>query len=337
VKKSDIDNFENYLDSYLKLLRKKRERKMNSSNKPNTYSKKKINKIGNNTVKFNITLSKANNNSHNTHSIEYKEQININYKNKTFNTPVNKTHLHIKDIHSTNFHIQHQGINDLPFNLSDTKINNTQHNTTTNISSLSFNSSLVIDNFLLNNSIIDENKDLINIDDDTIKPKHEYTLINQTNYVKTLDTAKVLINENKTTHLHHKSINHTHKNKTEINDNNNETIHKKYINSSILTLPGKRLKPDIIIGEKIINNLKENKTVDEIYINLKTKSLNEDFDRRESDTEFHKKEKVFLEAENIEHNVYKRIVNIAISIIVIGLLMGIFLGLILVMYLNSKK
>jgi hypothetical protein len=41
--------------------------------------------------------------------------------------------------------------------------------------------------------------------------------------------------------------------------------------------------------------------------------------------------------ENLELNIYKRIINITLSLIVIGLLMGVLLGLILVMYLNTKN
>jgi hypothetical protein len=43
------------------------------------------------------------------------------------------------------------------------------------------------------------------------------------------------------------------------------------------------------------------------------------------------------EYENLEINIYKRIINITLSLIVIGLLMGVLLGLILVMYLNTRN
>lgn len=77
-------------------------------------------------------------------------------------------------------------------------------------------------------------------------------------------------------------------------------------------------------------------SLDQIYMKLKMKELNDDFERRQKMLEFDKKINT-IEAENAELNIYRKIINISISIIVTGLLMGILLGLILVMYLNSKK
>jgi hypothetical protein len=80
----------------------------------------------------------------------------------------------------------------------------------------------------------------------------------------------------------------------------------------------------------------EESSLDKIYSHLKTKALNEEFERA-IETEVKRKEKLFLYAEDAEYNIYKRIINISLSLIVTGLLMGILIGLILVMYLNSKS
>jgi hypothetical protein len=64
----------------------------------------------------------------------------------------------------------------------------------------------------------------------------------------------------------------------------------------------------------------------------------------EGNEEFLQKQKELINSgknmfmnDNNDFNIYKKIINISLSLIVVGLLMGILLGLILVMYLNSRS
>ena len=80
--------------------------------------------------------------------------------------------------------------------------------------------------------------------------------------------------------------------------------------------------------------------IDKIYQNLKKTKLNEEFERREKQTEGSNLESAsskYIDTETIENNIYKRIINISLSLIVIGLLMGVLIGLIVVMYFSTRK
>jgi hypothetical protein len=109
-------------------------------------------------------------------------------------------------------------------------------------------------------------------------------------------------------------------------------IVKKYVNNST---PKK--KKNSRFTRSFLSNPEE---IDKIYQDLKKKKLNEEFDRREKQTEvmnLEKKSPKYIDTESIENNIYKRIINISLSLIVIGLLMGILIGLIVVMYFSTQK
>ena len=83
----------------------------------------------------------------------------------------------------------------------------------------------------------------------------------------------------------------------------------------------------------------DDKSLDQIYMKLKMKELTEDFDRRQKILESDSYRNINLNninVQSLEANIYRKIINISISLIITGLLMGVLLGLILVMYFNSK-
>lgn len=90
-----------------------------------------------------------------------------------------------------------------------------------------------------------------------------------------------------------------------------------------------------------LNNSKSNKVVKE---NIEDKMYEKIKKTSEIDEEFLQKQKELINSgnniflnDNNDFNIYKKIINISLSLIVVGLLMGILLGLILVMYLNSRS
>lgn len=75
---------------------------------------------------------------------------------------------------------------------------------------------------------------------------------------------------------------------------------------------------------------------DKTYEKIKNKNdMNEEFIQKQKEL-LSSGNNMFLNDTN-DFNIYKRIINISLSLIVVGLLMGILLGLILVMYLNSRS
>jgi hypothetical protein len=352
VKKSDIDSFENSLDSYLQVLRKmhKEENKKKIADlkvQINVYNKSNDENIGNRTIiiennnvtnsnnvlnntdKENIKLNNYtvqkltphNNSSDDIVDVKMYDNINVNMtsenitktllnqiisENKNSSHTVNKTNESHSD--ETHIHIhKHTSLKNDSLGLNST-------NNSTNISS---NQS--VDNFMLsNNSIIDINTTKILLKNTIVEEK-----INTTNNSISNNTKFKL---NSTTFANKININQTSTNKSVkiFSPIKNSTTKIKYNKFNIIKKP-------------------RNKGMDKIYQDLKTNKLNQEFEERESHHELtetkakNPKVEKFLEVENLEYNIYKRIVNISLSLIVIGLLMGILLGLMLVMYFNSKK
>ena len=83
----------------------------------------------------------------------------------------------------------------------------------------------------------------------------------------------------------------------------------------------------------------KDKSLDQFYMKSKLKELKEDFDRKQKILESDSVRKINLNninVQSIEANIYRKIINISISLVITGLLMGVLLGLIIVMYFNSK-
>ena len=136
-----------------------------------------------------------------------------------------------------------------------------------------------------------------------------------------------------------KNISQLERNQTKQKDN----LKSNYISSKII--------PDLKINKTLIESNRTNIYQTEEFKNsLNISPIIEDkiYEKIEKNDEFNKdfieKQKeiinrgnnYFLENDN-DFNIYKKIINISLSLIVVGLLMGILLGLILVMYLNSKN
>ena len=136
-----------------------------------------------------------------------------------------------------------------------------------------------------------------------------------------------------------KNISQLERNQTKQKDN----LKSNYIASKII--------PDLKINKTLIESNRTNIYQTEEFKNsLNISPIIEDkiYEKIEKNDEFNKdfieKQKeiinrgnnYFLENDN-DFNIYKKIINISLSLIVVGLLMGILLGLILVMYLNSKN
>lgn len=152
-----------------------------------------------------------------------------------------------------------------------------------------------------------------NVNETNINHTQVYSvLVSHTNsHIKESNITKQVKNETVT------------KNQTVI-DKNSTHSHAALLsnNSSLTTKHNKKLEN--ITHEEKSNGLSNNHRVNrEQQISAKHK-------RKE------KEEEQLTDSEKIERNLYKKIINISISLIVIGLLMGIMLGLILVMFLNSK-
>lgn len=282
MKKSDIENFEIYLDSYLNILKKIKQTKLlknktslKYANSSSVESHMNRTNISNHNIYHNTTIDKkvkiGNLNGNDT-AVGGNSSVRVfevkSYHNETF---MNSTNLIKPDLVS-NAHFGNKTLNNTEKNLNKT-----------------------INEFFLNSTEV--NRTQLNI---------THIIVNPNNISNNKNTTSI---KNITT-------------KAEIN---------------IIASNKTKIKPAIL--KPIINttvDIKQNKT-DDVYENLKTKTLNEEFERRETDSEVSKQEKLFLEEENAELNIYKRIVNISLSLIVVGLIMGILMGLILVMYFNSKN
>ena len=112
-----------------------------------------------------------------------------------------------------------------------------------------------------------------------------------------------------------KNISQLERNQTKQKDN----LKSNYISSKII--------PDLKINKTLIESNRTN-----IY---QTEEFKKDFIEKQKEI-INRGNNYFLEHDN-DFNIYKKIINISLSLIVVGLLMGILLGLILVMYLNSKN
>ena len=136
-----------------------------------------------------------------------------------------------------------------------------------------------------------------------------------------------------------KNISQLERNQTKQKDN----LKSNYISSKII--PDLKINKTLIESnrtniyqtEEFKNSLNISPVIeDKIYEKIEKKDeFNEDFIEKQKEI-INRGNNYFLEHDN-DFNIYKKIINISLSLIVVGLLMGILLGLILVMYLNSKN
>ena len=136
-----------------------------------------------------------------------------------------------------------------------------------------------------------------------------------------------------------KNISQLERNQTKQKDN----LKSNYIASKII--PDLKINKTLIESnrtniyqtEEFKNSLNISPVIeDKIYEKIEKKDeFNEDFIEKQKEI-INRGNNYFLEHDN-DFNIYKKIINISLSLIVVGLLMGILLGLILVMYLNSKN
>jgi Zn-dependent M32 family carboxypeptidase len=107
-------------------------------------------------------------------------------------------------------------------------------------------------------------------------------------------------------------------------------------NSSVIAM---KINKRIIskLDEKANQNSEDQQKADDKLIEKvkKKNEINEEFVQKQKEL-MSSASNVFMNDSN-DFNIYKKIINISLSLIVVGLLMGILLGLILVMYLNSRS
>jgi hypothetical protein len=115
----------------------------------------------------------------------------------------------------------------------------------------------------------------------------------------------------------------------------NLTMNKKG-NSSVIAI---KIKKRIIsqLDEKANQKIEDQQKIDDKLIEKvkKKNEINEEFIQKQKEL-INSANNIFMNDSN-DFNIYKKIINISLSLIVVGLLMGILLGLILVMYLNSRS
>jgi hypothetical protein len=275
VKKSDIINFEQYLDSYIRFLKKFNENSWAEVEMQNSTELVDRNDFG-----FNKTISNSN------HSVvlNYTSDEKINSISLNNNVTQEAHGVHIVELNKTylNNTVELQFNQTLQNIITETRLiaNQTKsfepfNNTT--------NSSILVNN---HTEIIAQN----NLTLIAIIP------VLNTTISETLTGTGVNI-----------TLNGTLTNETFTEENFNKTTH------FTKTKPKKQKK----------------------NISLKSVKVEEKQNQTLNTT---KKDSIELEEyESLEIGIYKRIINITLSLIVIGLLMGVLLGLILVMYLNSKN
>lgn len=303
MNKADIENFQSYLDKYLKVLRKFH----NYEKITDEQNEAAVNNGGlfqNEVKKLNITVSK-------NHSSEVYSKSNINFTNSTEfrkNSSVHKGDA--KSTVKTTFvnKTSNEKTNNTKIEqafLSVKKNLKTEENRSKNLTES-------INNFFLSGSHKQSERPFKGkIDNNTLTPPN----LNHT--LKKNETSPIVIKSNRHTIQKRKQMN---------------------ISLSTSSKKNQAVKPALKQHKKIAGKDK-NKTFreyDQIYSDLKVNKLNAEFEKKEMESES-KEGKKILNSDQTEAEVYRRLFNIGLSIIVIGLLMGIFLGLILVMYLNSKN
>ena len=292
VKKSDLENFEGYLDSYLRILKKFNKR----------ISKKQEKKLTNLTfeIKHNI--------------------INNTYGNKTIiNLPCNK--------------------NSKVFILSFQNILIKTNNLTTNKKSLIEIKSSVVKIIKIKNDSIH------NLTNDSILVNVSKVIIRKNDSEKLNYSQQNLINKELFSERIKENVNNTNSLSRKIIENKKSNLSKlsKHIDNK-KNMTSAHRNSDISINRTLsrkLNNSKSNKVVKE---NIEDKMYEKIKKTSEIDEEFLQKQKELINSgnniflnDNNDFNIYKKIINISLSLIVVGLLMGILLGLILVMYLNSRS
>ena len=292
VKKSDLENFEGYLDSYLRILKKFNKR----------ISKKQEKKLTNLTfeIKHNI--------------------INNTYGNKTIiNLPCNK--------------------NSKVFILSFQNILIKTNNLTTKKKSLIEIKSSVVKIIKIKNDSIH------NLTNDSILVNVSKVIIRKNDSEKLNYSQKNLINKELFSERIKENVNNTNSLSRKIIENKKSNLSKlsKHIDNK-KNMTSAHRNSDISINRTLsrkLNNSKSNKVVKE---NIEDKMYEKIKKTSEIDEEFLQKQKELINSgnniflnDNNDFNIYKKIINISLSLIVVGLLMGILLGLILVMYLNSRS
>jgi hypothetical protein len=297
VKNSDIMNFEQYLDSYLKFLRKFNEK---------TDNKTTVVKSNNRTeeVISNSTLISNNLNINNTDS-DVKNTIIDD--NTTYNpeTPQKNSTIIDKAVENVTLVHSNSTIKERDSDFHTTNITEQPKVLNSNVT-------------LSKNSTVEGNTTKI--------------------YTDKLNTSMTNANNETTTVL----MNITNPNATQNElkvTNTSIKINKTHVTNATKPKKSKKRVASLTKKEEIkSNNTSTNSTGGEnesTYSNIKSHE-SDHFEKEVKQQKDSVAEKI-EEYENIELNLYKRIINISLSLIVIGLLMGVLLGLILVMYLNSKK
>ena len=324
MKKTDIDNFENYLDTYLHLLRKFKKIKSKNTNtnatkilntslhsiQTNQTHFNKSNQVNetsfgvNHTTQNTTQITIHNIITNNTVSIvqparnlsSHEGNITLLYKNVT--TIIPQANLLIRSNWTNEL-----GPNNKTYFQGNASLNKNNHSKKVKpkVNKSLFNITNNIDDFLLNYKIndtvavIQSNISNINANSSGSNLSHNFTKTNSN--FKNINIST--------------TINYTHNNTNFTSANINANSSEENYTVTKTTVP-----------------------IDMIYNNLKNKKLNEEFEQSQI-----KIDKTYsdVDAENIESISYKKIINISLSLVVIGLMMGILLGLMLVMYLNSKK
>lgn len=345
MKKSDIDNFEYYLDTYLKIFKKFKnlknknqtlkssailnETKMNNRELLNLTS---FDNLNNSTIskeknftfknKTNHIIAKMNSNAianFTTTNTTFKKPSKLNStishfnftnsekKNITLRTDSNSTSNTKSNANSTiislkeNINVKKMKKQKLKQNVSErAEVNNSLQINTININQeKKINLTEKINSFLLGDSSPASNNTFTTLED-------------QINFSIKISKRKNRTMKQKKIEFH---------NNTSQKFENNSILKNSNKNISI----GNFFKHDKfrILNQNTASSLKS-KTNNTSVTNNKSNSIS-------SSSNYYFDEKI------LENKIYKKLINISISLIVIGLLMGIFVGLIVVMYTSSNS
>jgi hypothetical protein len=352
VKKSDIDNFEYYLDTYLKIFKKFK----NLKNKNQTLKSSAIlneTKMNHRELLNLTTLSNFNStilekkNYQKINSKANNSLINANVTITNFTKAIGKlsSNLNLTSL-STNLTNPKRSGEYMTFINSITNTTNTSINTSTSSNNkLKTNSSREIEiskektktkkhkqrqmqNLTIVNNLLKTNRTINHDTKINLTEKINSFLLGDTgqsanNSFATLeDQINFSLKSSKSSKSLKKKINKTRElkdnttlekcNTTNLNANDNKITHKS-------------------------NNFKHHKfriLNQQTLVPVKTKTNNTSVIKSNNTSS---NSNYFFDEKILENKIYKKLVNISISLIVIGLLMGIFVGLIVVMYFSSNS
>jgi hypothetical protein len=357
VKKSDIINFEHYLDSYLKFLKRFNESPWDENEngvrsvKPPGYNEVRNYNTGRNntyveeikpnkTENFTINLSEPTVDSNNKtwEDIKANNSVKADMHNKEiafFNNTVPVSKIEsiplLKDELAT-------GINEKHTNDSNLGINSTEDIKPLNITS---NINLINETEYHNATLPKDNieNDKVGVGNETSENNIIITPPPNISLIAESESPELTTNKTIEININDSLINSTNSNEAydELTPNTNITSTRH--TSLIPKKKSKRRNTSMTKREDKPKNLTQHRINNNHDTELVTKQLNDFNNETSSETPQvnNKVEEKLQEYEGIELNLYKKIINISLSLIVIGLLMGVLLGLILVMYLNTKN